>query len=249
MLSAVLAAVPDGVSLTELAGAVEIHKATVLRLVRTLVDGGYVSADPRGPRYFPGPLILKHSVRTHMSAVAQAAGPFMSGLSAASRETVSLFVPAWPELVCCAVVPSPELVRRHREVGESQPMTRASIGRAFLSHAPDGYVATALEARPLERCTQHSVTDPDQFRRLLREVRRRDYEMSSEEVNPDMAGVAAPVLTSASALPLGVLSVSGPLFRWDPPQIEAFAPVLVDAARRLGRQAAADSVSPPWKEG
>ena len=243
MLSVVLAA-PGGLSLTQLAGAVSIHKATVLRLVRTLVDSGYVSADPRGPRYFPGPLILRHSVRTHMSAVAQAAGPVMSELSEVSRETVSLFAPAWPELVCCAVVPSPELVRRHREVGESQPMTRASIGRAFLSHAPDGYVVAALESRPLERRTPKSVTDPDQFRSLLREVRRRGWEMSSEEVNPDMAGLAAPVLTSASPLPLGVLSVSGPLFRWGPRQIEAFAPVLVDAARRFGQQATADSISP-----
>jgi IclR family pca regulon transcriptional regulator len=248
VLSVVLAA-PDGVSLTELAGAMGIHKATVLRLVRTLVEGGYVSADPRGPRYFPGPQILKYSVKTHMSAVAQAAGPFISELSAASRETVSLFVPAWPELVCCAALPSPEPIRRHREVGDSQPMTCASVGRAFLSHAPDGYVTAALEACPLERRTQHSVTDPDQFRSLLREARRQGYEISSEEVNLDMAGVAAPVLARGSALPLGVLSVSGPLFRWGLPQIKAFAPVLVDAARRLGQQTAADSVSPRWKEG
>ena len=226
----------NGLSLSELADAMGIHKATVLRIVRTLVDEGYVTADPRGPRYFPGPAVLSYSARNHMSALAQVARPIISELSAASRETVALFVPAWPDLVCCAATPSPELIRRHREVGESQPMTRASAGRAFLAYAPPDYVTATLQARPLQERTKHSVTDQEQFREALREAFRKGYSASFQEVNLEMAGLAAPVVTSATALPLAVITVSGPLFRWGPGQIEAFVSTLIGAARRFGQQ-------------
>jgi len=229
----------QGVSLTDVAEAMGIHKATVLRLLRTLVDEGYVTADPsdpRSPRYLPGPAVLSYSARTQTGALAQVASPVLAELSEASRETVALFVPAWPDLICCAAIPSPELIRRHREVGERHAMTTASVSRAFLCHAPDDYVAATLEARPLEKRTEHSVTDRDQFLQRLREDRRKGYSASYEETNLNMAGVAVPVVASDTALPLGVISVSGPLFRWGPDQIHAFAPTLIDAALRLARQ-------------
>lgn len=237
MLTHVLAA-RDGATLTELATAVGLHRATVLRLVRTLAERGYVSADPRGPRYFAGPSLLRHSVKTHMSALSRLAESAIAELAQSSQETVALLVPAWPDLVCTAVAASPQLIRRHREVGDVQPMTRAAVGRAFLSKAPPGYVQDTLRARPLVARTPHTVVDADDFIRALATADELGYAVTFQETNLDMAGLAAPICTPAGALPLGVISVSGPLFRWNRDQINAFGPELVDVCSRLGLSAA-----------
>lgn len=237
VLSHVLTA-DDGVTLSELATAMGLHRATVLRLVRTLAERGYVSADPRGPRYFVGPAVLRHSVKTHMGALARLAESVIGELAQSSRETVAVFVPAWPDLVCSAVAASPELIRRHREVGDVQPMTRAAVGRAYLSMASPRYVQDTLAARPLVARTPHTVVDADGFLQALEAARQLGYAVTFQETNLDMAGLAAPICTPGGALPLGVISVSGPLFRWSRDQIEAFGPELVEAARRLGLGAA-----------
>ncbi len=237
VLSQVLAA-DDGASLSELAAAIGLHRATVLRLVRTLAERGYVSADPRGPRYFVGPEVLRHSVKTQASALARLAESVLGDLAQSSQETVAVFVPAWPDLVCSAVAASPQLIRRHREVGDVQPMTRAAVGRAYLSMAPPRYVQDTLEARPLIARTPHTVVDPGDFHRALEEARQLGYAVTFQETNLDMAGLAAPICTPGGALPLGVISVSGPIFRWGRDQMDAFAPKLVEAAQRLGLRAA-----------
>lgn len=222
-------------TLTELSVAVGLHKTTVLRLLRTLSHSGYVSADPLGPRYLPGPVLLRNSViRSSTSLVVEAAAPVMTQMAVASQETVALFLPAWPDLICASVVPSPQLIRRHREVGEIQPMTRAAVGRAFLSHASESYVKATLAARPLRPLTSQTVINETTFLALLKSARRCGYAISAEETNADMAGLAAPIPSQPGDPPVGVLSVSGPLYRWAPAQLDHFGPTLVEASHHLG---------------
>ncbi len=237
MLSAVLSA-PASVSLTELSLATGVHKATVLRFVRTLVAGGYLSVDVRGPRYAPGPVFIGHALRGRANALTQAAAPTMAEIARQCRETIALFLPAWPDAVCCAVIPSPEQIRRHREVGDLQPMTRSSVGRAFLSRVPLDYLEATLKARPLQAYTPHTITDRKRFQAALLRARRKGYATSFEELNSEMGGLAVPVAGGSAPLPIAVVSVSGPRYRWGPKEVAAFAPALMEACSRLGRQMA-----------
>lgn len=233
VLSAVLDA-PAGLSLTEIALRVGLHKATVLRFVRTLVEAGYVSAEPGGPLYVPGYMVLRYlAVSGAESELSHRALPILAELSRASAETAALFVPVWPDLICVAYIPSPQLIRRYRELGEIQPMTRAAIGRAFLSFVPETYLAATLEARPLEARTPHTITDADAFRAAVAAARRQYFAISSEETNAEMSGVATPILVPDRLVPLGVISVSGPLSRWTVERIQSFAPQTVSAAHKL----------------
>lgn len=231
-LSIVLEA-SGGISLTELATAMGLHRATVLRIVRTLVEQGYISAEVHGRRYFAGPQILCQSVRTHSSALIVAAQPVMSKLGEETKETVALLFPAWPDLICGTVISSPHGIRRHRDVGEILSMTRASVGRAFLSQAPADYVAATLAARPLERIAPHSITEVSRFLTGLSETAKEGFTISIEEGNREMCGVSAPVILPGGGLPLAVLNVSGPSYRWGPEQMLAFGPTLALAAKRL----------------
>lgn len=235
VLSAVLSA-PGSVTLTELAVATGIHKATALRFVRTLVEDGYVSVDLRGPRYSAGPVFIGHALRGRPAALTQAAGPALAEIARVCRETIALYLPAWPDVVCCAVVPSPEPIRRHREVGDRQPMTRSSVGRAFLSQVPADFLDSTLRARPLQAFTPHTITDPEEFRAALLRARRQGYATSFEELNSDMGGLAVPLAVGDSTVPVAVVSVSGPRYRWGPDEVEAFAPTLVQVCARLSRE-------------
>lgn len=229
-LSIVLRA-PKGVSLTELATAMGLHRATVLRILRTLVEQGYVCAEASGRRYSAGAEILSQSLRTHTSALVIAAGPVMRALAEETQETVALLIPAWPDLVCCAALLSPHGIRRHRDVGEILSMTRASIGRAFLSHAASDYVAMTLVARPLQPFAPNSITEASRFLTALGEAAKNGFAISVEEGNREMCGVSAPIVPSGSHLPVAVLNVSGPSYRWSEERMRAFGPTLARAAQ------------------
>lgn len=225
---------PTGVSLTDIALRVGLHKATVLRFVRTLVAAEYVSAEPGGPLYSPGLRVVRHvCLLGGQSELSQRALPILSELAQASGETAALFAPVWPDIVCTACIPSPQPIRRHREVGEVQPMTRAAIGRAFLSSAPDTYADATLQARPFEARTSHTITDPNAFRAAMASARREHFAVSSEETNAGMSGLAAPIVVPGHSLPIGVISISGPAVRWTMEVMRSFAPEVVAAAERL----------------
>jgi DNA-binding IclR family transcriptional regulator len=67
----------------------------------------------------------------------------------------------------------------------------------------------------------------------LDEARALGYATSVEEREPGAAAVAAPILNSAHRL-VASLAVSGPANRLTPKMMDAYAPLLMDAAKRMG---------------
>lgn len=234
LLSEVLAAgVPIG--LGDLAARTRLPKPTALRLLRTMLQDGYVTRLPDTGLYAIGPSLASWLRTSALElALASVARPTMRALRDRSGETVALYIPVWPDRVCIEQVESLSGLRRVHRIGEKWPLTLGASGRAYLAFVGEQVLERVLAIRPLEPVTPATTTDEQEFRDQLIQVRQDGYAVSSSEAIVGMGGVAAPVFGSGTE-PIAMISVSGPVDRWSLDRMRAFAPVLLEATHNLSQ--------------
>jgi DNA-binding IclR family transcriptional regulator len=161
---------PDGLSVSELAAALQTHRAGIYRLLGPLVDERLVERDADGRHHLgPGLLELASRVRPRLQEVAQ---PQLRQLADRLGATAALTVRYGDEAVVVAVVePTLGDMRIVYRAGLRHPLDVAASGVAILAGGP---------ARPGERA---EVT----------RARRRGYARTVGELLPGVTGIAAPV--------------------------------------------------------
>jgi DNA-binding IclR family transcriptional regulator len=99
----------------------------------------------------------------------------------------------------------------------------------------DDSARNELLARPLERATDRTETDPEALRAQLADVQRRGWAQTVGELEEGLNAVAAPVFRGDGTV-LAALSVSGPAFRLRAIDLARVARSTVDAAAGISRR-------------
>ena len=148
----VLVAAPGGLTVTELAGRLEVNRTVAYRLVTTLEQHSLVRKDPRGRLHIGlGLLALAAAVQPVLRDVAM---PVLRGLAEAVGCTAHLTVADGGEALALAVVePSWTDFHVSYRVGARHPLDQGAAGKAILlgrgSRADAAsYVVTAGELQP-----------------------------------------------------------------------------------------------------
>jgi DNA-binding IclR family transcriptional regulator len=84
----------------------------------------------------------------------------------------------------------------------------------------------------LRRYTPHTITDKDELKAHLKEIRRKGYAFSDQEVDRDVRAIAAPILDGKGELVAG-LSVAGPVYRINKKQISSCAKLVIQYAQKI----------------
>lgn len=193
-------------TLGELAGATELSRPAVRRILLTLQRLGYVTgADGRWsltPRVLS---IGEHYSATH--ALPQAAMPYLLELVETTEEAASLGVLDGTEVVYAARVPVRRIMSINVAVGTRAPAYATSMGRALLAWAPEQEREAVIAQTRFETLTPFTIDSPEGFRAALAEVRERGFAKSIEELERGLISVAAPVRDLSGAV-VGVLASS-----------------------------------------
>lgn len=96
--------------------------------------------------------------------------------------------------------------------GRPIPLHSTACGKAILAHLPESQVEELIDVAGLEPVTNNTITDQEELRAELDQVRERGYALSSEESVHGIRAAAAPVLTADGAV-MGSVSISGPVSR------------------------------------
>jgi DNA-binding IclR family transcriptional regulator len=115
-------------------------------------------------------------------------------------------------------------------VGGRFAMHATGVGLVLLAHAP-AEVQEEVLGGPLRSYTEETITDPRRLRRLLADVRRRGYAVSSRQVTMDAVSIAAPIFGPGQTV---VASVSL-VVQADTARPRTLAPVVQAAARGISR--------------
>ncbi|GAA1874592.1 IclR family transcriptional regulator [Pseudonocardia ailaonensis] len=215
--------------LSELAERTGLAVATIHRLVRTLVDLGYLRQLP-SRRYTLGPKLVGLG-ETAARQFGQWAQPVLAELVAQIGETANLAVRDGDQAVYVAQVPSPHAMRMFTEIGRRVPVHCTGVGKALLAALPAEESAAIVARTGLPAVTSTTITDPGLFAAELAAGRERGYVLDEGEQEPGVRCVAAPVTGPHGS---AAVSVSGPRSRMDDATVARVAPLVVAAGKRLG---------------
>ncbi|MCW2908567.1 MAG: IclR family transcriptional regulator [Actinomycetia bacterium] len=199
-------------SVTEIAEALGVHKSTASRLAATLERTGFLAR--AGRRYRLGVEIIRlGTVALRSADIVATMQPAMEKLSQLTGETINLAVPAGPDVLNVAEVPSTYILSS----------SGGWVGRRTRPHAvANGKVLLAFGAIPapasLERYTEHTITTPATLRAELARIRRDGYATAVAELEDGLVAVAAPVFGPGGGC-VAAVSISGPAYRMPPSQL------------------------------
>lgn len=229
VLDAFTAEAPE-LSLTDLARRAGLPLSTAHRLVGELAAWGALERDEDG-RYRVGLRLWEVGALAPRSlGLRESAMPFLSDLHEVTGENVQLAVLDGTEVVYVERLVGRGTVGVVTRVGSRLPLHATGVGLALLAHAPVDLQELVL-SRPLRRYTERTLTDPEQVRRALAEVRRTGVAVSDRQIEMVSLSVAAPV-HGADGEVVAALSVVVPA---DGEGARAFVPVVRAAARGISR--------------
>ncbi len=181
-----------------------LAKSTTSRLLQALERHRLVHRDDAGG-YAPGALFTiyatQHEPLDEMIALAQ---PTLEQLSEATGETVNLAVSRGDSVLQIAQIDATFLLGTTNWVDVDVPPHCSALGKVF-------YAAGAIEppAKPLERRSDNTITDPREFAEQLQQIRCQGYAVTLGELEVGLDAVAAPVRGRSGDV-VAAVGISGP---------------------------------------
>jgi IclR family acetate operon transcriptional repressor len=222
------------VGLSKLAQESGLALPTIHRLIRTLVDLGYVRQEP-SRQYSLGPRLIRLG-ESSSHLLGTWSRPYLTRIVDALGESANLAMLDGDQVVYVAQVQSKQSMRMFTEVGRRVYPHCTAVGKALLANMAPSDVQALLHRTGMPAQTEHTITEPERFAEEIHQVRAQGYAMDDGEQEIGVRCVAVPVLGTPNRL---AVSISGPAPRMTPGVVERAVPLLHRAAEDLARDLAA----------
>jgi IclR family transcriptional regulator, acetate operon repressor len=219
----------DGtMGLSQLAAESGLPLPTIHRLVRTLVDLGYLRQEP-SRQYVLGPRLIRlgESSSRMLSIWARR---HLTGLVDELGESANLAMLDGDQIVYVAQAQSRHSMRMFTEVGRRVLPHCTAVGKAIMADMPAEQVRDILARTGMPQHTENTVTDPDEFAKQLAQSAEHGYAIDEGEQEVGVRCVAVNVPDAPARL---ALSVSGPATRVTEEFVQRAVPLLTKAGKAL----------------
>ncbi len=213
----------------EIATATDIPLPTIHRLLRTLVERGYMRQLPNR-RYALGFRLVPLGVAAN-ATVGATAQSILSELVEELGETANLAILSGDYAEYVAQAPSRHAMRMFTEVGRRVEMHSTGVGKAILAQLDDRQVHAIVGRVGLPGYTSHTIVTESALVEALGSIRERGYALDEQERDTGVRCVAVPV--SAGPGSWMAVSISGPVTRMSDDLVARAVPLLRAAAERL----------------
>ena len=193
-LSVIRAFGPDRprLTLSEVAREAHITRAAARRFLLTLVDLGYVRSDGREFSLRPRVLELGYAYLSGLS-LPDVAYPHIQGLVEKVKESSSVALLDGDDVVDIARVSAKRIMTVSVPVGTRFRAHASSKGRVLLANLAPAELDRYFAGAHLDPLTSKTVTDPEQLRAILDDVRERGFAIVDQEVEEGIRSVAVPI--------------------------------------------------------
>lgn len=237
-LMSVLAKAPEGLSLSDLAAALDTAKSTMLASLKPLAADDFLVVEGSlyrlGPRAFRlaaeigSAWSLPRTLRGYLRALADRSGE-SAGLAVLDLEM--------RRSVYVDVIESARPVRYALKIGMSGPLHSTAAGRVLLAHQPKDYQDAFFKSGKLSAITSRTTTDVKTLMAQLDVVRRDGYWLSIGETIEDSGAIAAPVFGPNGDV-LAALTIGAPSDRMQA-NLEVLREALLEIAAHASGRAGA----------
>lgn len=223
-------------SLSELARAVQIDKATVRRLLVTMQHHGFIDQDALSRQYRLGPAVLELGAAVKINReLRDVVRPVMFELANKTRLTAYVGVLSGDEALCVERVEGSSPVQVRMWLSGSRMALNCGAGpRVLLAHLNEPRIQEIV-AGHLARITVKSQVNGKLLLRDLRRIRSRGWELAVDDVTIGAAAVGVPLRDRAGTV-VAALSLAGLTQQMVQRGRPRFLTDMLAAARRISPQ-------------
>lgn len=200
---------PEGITLDEICGHLDLPKTSAYDIVTTLAEMGMVNVD-RGARqrYTIGLTAYRIGVNyTNNLDFIGVLEPELRTFARQTGKTVFFGVRSDHEVVyICKSEPENPIITT-ATVGSKNPMYCTSLGKAILAYSDEETRKQVLGRIKFRQKTEKTIMDRESLAAELDKVRRQGYALDARELEEHMECVGAPVFGADGSV-LGAISVS-----------------------------------------
>jgi len=221
--------------ISEIAQAVDLHKATAHRIVTTLVNYGYLERADDGQRYRLGLELTNLGFKViHRMDLRREALPYMKQLIQAWDETCDLCVFDRGTVLYIEVLRGTRALTVAAAVGQRLPAHATASGKLFLAYLPPAELDTIL-SQPLATYTKNTKTAPDELRKELEMIRQQGYAIDIEGFEMGVCAVSAPIFNRQGNV-IAAIGGPSPVSRMTPERIQEIAVAFTEAAKAISHR-------------
>lgn len=184
-------------SVSRIAQRAHLPLSTTYRLVAELEEWGGLRRASDG----------KYQIGFRIWELGQLAGrrlrdrahPFLQDLFDLAHENVHMAIREGAQSLYVDKIYSSRKMPVVSRLGGRLPLHATAVGRVLLSAQPDWFIDAYLE-RELEAPTPKTVTDPDQLREIISEVKREKYSITHEQMRAGAISIGVPLNFNGSTV-------------------------------------------------
>ncbi|MFC4670927.1 IclR family transcriptional regulator [Seohaeicola nanhaiensis] len=224
----------DGMRLSDVAMAVGLGKSTVSRLLRALIDVGYVETDELGKRYRLGYCLFNLGNAARRFHIIELARPALARLAEVTNDTIFLSLRDGDQAHCVDRQTGAYPIRTLTlSVGDRRPLGVGAGSLALLAFEPEAEVERII-------ATSHEARRPftgfgdDALRAMVSDARARGFAFNDGHIVSAMNAVGVPVMDQNGRV-AAALSVAAIRERMTAPRLTELVALLTAEAAELGK--------------
>jgi IclR family transcriptional regulator, pca regulon regulatory protein len=179
-------------TLSEAAQAVDLSRATTRRVLRTLVELGYVEQTGHQFALTPRIMQLGFAYISSQSWIDRAV-PLMKILSERFHESCSAAILEGAEIIYVARIPARRIMSATLSIGSRLPAFHSSMGRVQLGYLDEAELWRRLKSLRIEPLTPATITDLQGLYERIHDDHRQGFSIVDEEIERGLRSIAVPI--------------------------------------------------------
>lgn len=232
-----LAESEEDLGATELSQKLGMQKSSVIRVLHTIEQRGYVEKNAETGNYRIGlkAFEMGQAYRQQLGLFA-ASRPVLRDLVSKCDESAYIAVLRGTNVVYLDVVQTSKPLRMASRVGSITPAFCTAVGKIQLAYQPPSALDNILQRTKLTPLTEKTIVDPRILREQLADIAAKGYAMDDEEFEIGVRCLGSPIWDHHRHVIAG-LSISGPVSRFSPERIrDELLPLLLSASQEISRR-------------
>ncbi|MAN46564.1 MAG: helix-turn-helix domain-containing protein [Alphaproteobacteria bacterium] len=221
-------------TLSEVAKATGMTRASARRILLTLVKEGYAEKTDRVFSLRPKVLQLGYSALSSVG-ILDVVQPIMNELTQATQESIFTAVLTGDDVTYLARSTPDRVMSVSYNVGNRLPAYAVSTGRVLLAYESDEALEQYLARVQLKQHRPNTVSTTVKLRETILETRQLGYSLVDEELEAGVRSLSVPIRDMNNRV-IAALNACCPSVRFTVDEMRSqLVPKLLDAALRINR--------------
>lgn len=225
---------PYEFGVTEISERVGIVKSGSYKLLKDLVDAGFVVKNPKSHLYRLGAGVFRlGAVYSDVKGVADVGRNVMQAIVNATNQSVLIGLLEGDYVFLAYKLDAPGSFMYRGRVGRRFPFYAGALGKILGAYLEPEFVLEAIKREGPFPEAATKIPEDEVLLKQYEEIRKAGYVLSMEENIAGAFGLSVPIMDYKDNMNTACLCVAGPVELYDPKHLEAWLRLLREGAREI----------------